>query len=133
MMIPDFLHFLVNPDILTRYGWKFVDGFFVTIKLVALSYTAGFFLSIFITLKIFGIAYPCANLHSVFSWFAVTCPVVFVLLWNRVFYRTMEKRRVVVVFPKFVVVLFIDFCTQHGWLSGRNFPRQYAICTNRSI
>ncbi|AQT47127.1 ABC transporter type 1 [Bartonella choladocola] len=52
MMIPDFLHFLVNPDILTRYGWKFVDGFFVTIKLVALSYTAGFFLSIFITLAV---------------------------------------------------------------------------------
>lgn len=49
MMIPDFLHFIVNPDILSRYGPKFIDGFFVTVKLVALSYTVGFFLSIMIT------------------------------------------------------------------------------------
>ena len=49
MMIPDFLHFIINPDILSRYGPKFIDGFFVTVKLVALSYTVGFFLSIMIT------------------------------------------------------------------------------------
>ena len=49
MMIPDFLHFIINPDILSRYGMKFIGGFFVTIKLVALSYTVGFFLSIMIT------------------------------------------------------------------------------------
>lgn len=49
MMIPDWLHFLINPDILSRYGWKFVDGFFVTLKLVALSYSIGFLLSIMMT------------------------------------------------------------------------------------
>lgn len=49
MMIPDWLHFIINPDILSRYGWKFIDGFFVTLKLVALSYTIGFLLSIMIT------------------------------------------------------------------------------------
>ena len=49
MIIPDFLHFIINPDILSRYGMKFIGGFFVTIKLVALSYTVGFFLSIMIT------------------------------------------------------------------------------------
>ena len=48
-MIPDFLHFIINPDILSRYGPKFIDGFFVTVKLVALSYTVGFFSSIMIT------------------------------------------------------------------------------------
>lgn len=49
MMIPDWLHFLINPEILHNYGWKFYDGFFVTLKLVALSYTIGFLLSITLT------------------------------------------------------------------------------------
>lgn len=47
MTVPDWLHFLINPDIFSRYGPRFVDGFFVTLELVALSYTIGFFLSIF--------------------------------------------------------------------------------------
>lgn len=49
MMIPEWLHFLINPDIFRNYGWKFYDGFIVTLKLVTLSYTVGFFLSIAIT------------------------------------------------------------------------------------
>lgn len=50
MTIPDWLHFLINPDILNRYGGRFLDGFIVTIELVAISYTIGLILSIFIAL-----------------------------------------------------------------------------------
>lgn len=48
MTIPSWLYFLINPDILARYGWRFIDGFIVTLELVAISYTIGFFLALFI-------------------------------------------------------------------------------------
>lgn len=50
MTVPHWLHFLINPDILSRYGTRFIDGFIVTIELVAISYTIGLVFSILIAL-----------------------------------------------------------------------------------
>ncbi|MBX4336269.1 ABC transporter permease [Bartonella raoultii] len=47
-MIPEWLYFLFNPTLLSRYGFKFIDGFIITFELVFISCSLGFFLGIFI-------------------------------------------------------------------------------------
>ncbi|WP_208436075.1 ABC transporter permease [Bartonella phoceensis] len=45
-MIPEWLYFLFNPDLLNRYGPKFIEGFIVTVELVSIACFIGFFLGI---------------------------------------------------------------------------------------
>ncbi|WP_455477407.1 ABC transporter permease [Bartonella sp. B41] len=47
-MIPEWLHFILNPVLLSRYGLKFIDGFIVTFELVFVACSVGFFLGILI-------------------------------------------------------------------------------------
>ncbi|WP_208441382.1 ABC transporter permease [Bartonella raoultii] len=47
-MIPEWLYFLFNPDLLSRYGPKFIDGLIVTVELVSISCSLGFFLGMLI-------------------------------------------------------------------------------------
>ncbi|WP_254473111.1 ABC transporter permease [Bartonella sp. B1098] len=47
-MIPEWLYFLFNPDLLSRYGPKFIDGLIVTVELVFISCSLGFFLGMLI-------------------------------------------------------------------------------------
>ncbi|WP_455479861.1 ABC transporter permease [Bartonella sp. B23] len=47
-MIPEWLYFLFNPDLLNRYGLKFIDGFIVTVELVFIACSIGFFLGMLI-------------------------------------------------------------------------------------
>ncbi|EYS92129.1 hypothetical protein X471_00421 [Bartonella bacilliformis str. Heidi Mejia] len=49
-MIPEWLYFLFNPELLDSYGLKFLDGLIVTLELVSISFFIGFLLSIPITL-----------------------------------------------------------------------------------
>ncbi|MCZ2328356.1 ABC transporter permease [Bartonella sp. F02] len=48
-MIPEWLYFILNPELLNSYGSKFIDGFIVTLKLTFISCFLGFFLGISIT------------------------------------------------------------------------------------
>ncbi|EJF80613.1 His/Glu/Gln/Arg/opine family amino ABC transporter, permease, 3-TM region [Bartonella sp. DB5-6] len=48
-MIPEWLYFLFNPALLDRYGLKFIYGFIVTLELVFISCSLGFFLGMLIT------------------------------------------------------------------------------------
>ncbi|UNE54756.1 ABC transporter permease [Bartonella machadoae] len=47
-MIPEWLHFLCNPTLLSRYGPKFIDGFVVTFELVVIACSIGFFIGMLI-------------------------------------------------------------------------------------
>lgn len=41
MTLLDIAHFLIDPDLLERYGWRMLEGLGVTARLVALSFTLG--------------------------------------------------------------------------------------------
>ncbi|EJF81721.1 Arginine ABC transporter permease protein ArtM [Candidatus Bartonella washoeensis] len=47
-MIPEWLYFLFNPALLNRYGPKFIEGFIVTVELVSIACSIGFFLGMLI-------------------------------------------------------------------------------------
>ncbi|WP_407965975.1 ABC transporter permease [Bartonella sp. C271] len=48
-MIPEWLYFLFNPALLSRYSLKLFDGFIVTLKLVSISCSIGLLLGILVT------------------------------------------------------------------------------------
>ncbi|CBI76549.1 ABC transporter, permease protein [Bartonella clarridgeiae 73] len=48
-MIPEWLYFILNPLLLSRYSLKLIDGFIVTLKLVSISCSMGLLLGILIT------------------------------------------------------------------------------------
>ncbi|EJF81801.1 ABC transporter permease [Bartonella doshiae] len=48
-MILEWLYFLFNPVLLERYGLKFIDGFIVTVELVFIACSIGFFLGMLVT------------------------------------------------------------------------------------
>ncbi|WP_336276854.1 ABC transporter permease [Bartonella sp. CB178] len=48
-MFPEWLHFLFNPILLSRYGLKFIDGLIVTLELAFIACSAGFVLGVCIT------------------------------------------------------------------------------------
>ncbi|MET3589940.1 polar amino acid transport system permease protein [Bartonella silvatica] len=47
-MIPEWLYFLFDPTLLDRYGPKFIEGLIITIELVSIACSVGFFLGMLI-------------------------------------------------------------------------------------
>ena len=50
MSLADLQNMFLNPDLLERYGPRFIDGLLVTGKLVAISFTLGALLGLLIAL-----------------------------------------------------------------------------------
>ena len=50
MSLDELLNMFLNPDLLQRYGPRFIDGLLVTAKLVAISFTLGALLGLLIAL-----------------------------------------------------------------------------------